>query len=216
MKSRLLTLALVLAWGGCAGARAGDNLLSNPGFDGPDPLAGWRIDFPHEARYVLNGDRVRVSRENGRGGNCILIDLPRGVAGVEGGKVETAFVPCVAGARYVAEVECMTWDLNAKLMVEIYARDPRPEPKPDKFCVPAEGDRPALVTIQRIQLPDPPGKSRRWDKAGREFDVFPAGKAKVLGKGATPEYMVLKAFAYAGTMEPARAYFDNFRLARVR
>jgi len=112
------------------------------------------------------------------------------------------------------EVDCLTWDFGAKLHAEAWVKDPRPDPKPDKFCVPAEGSRPALVQCYRAQIPDPGGGLKEWKTVGREFTVPKA--AMVAGKKCEPVFITVKAYTYAGTMSAGKCYFRNFRLKLIK
>ncbi len=193
----------------------GKNLIANPTFeDRNHPLAGYRIDFPHEEWYRKNKGYVRVVNNPKGSGKCVQIDLPPGVAGNEGGKIETEFLPVVPGATYRVEVDCLTWDFTAKLHAEAWVKDPRPHPKPDKFCVPAEGSRPALVQCYRAQIPDPGGRLKEWKTVSREFTVPMA--AVVAGKKCAPAWLSVKAYTYAATMDAGKCYFRNFRLFLIK
>ncbi|MEI6083414.1 MAG: hypothetical protein WCS70_03845 [Verrucomicrobiota bacterium] len=195
-------------------AHAQQNLVPNGDFTGPDPLKSWRIDFPYQSRYVKNAGYMKVVSQAGR--KCIELNLPPGVAGNEGGKVETAFIPAVPGATYRASIDCLTWDFGAKLHAEAYTTDPRPDGKQNTslFVIPGTNGAPGKVMCYRAQFPDPPGHGRQWSTITREF-TLPAS-IKVAGKDCPPEFIVLKVVAYAGTMEAGKSYFTNFRLDKIK
>lgn len=196
-------------------ASAQTNLVPNGDFSAPAPLQSWRIAFPHEGWYQKNHAYVKATTEHARaGGHCVVIELPPGVAGNEGGKIESAFIKAVPGATYKVAVDCLTWDFSAKLHVEAYTRDPSPKPQPSKFRVPASAGLPALVMVYRAQLPDPPGGGKTWRTITREFMV--PKSVLVRGEELKPEYLSLKAYVYAATQKGGRSYFDNFRLLQIK
>ena len=117
MKPLLIFLALV------SGACAQQNLVPNFNFADPAPLKGWRVDFPYQDWYKKNVTYVKQATMAGRA--CAMIELPPGIAGNEGGKVETGLMPAVPGATYHAEVEALLPDFSAKVHAECYAVDPR-------------------------------------------------------------------------------------------
>ena len=82
---------------------AQQNLIPNFNFADPTPLKSWRVDFPYQDWYKKNVTYVKQTTMGGK--RCAVIDLPPGIAGNEGGKIETALVPCEPGATYRAEVE---------------------------------------------------------------------------------------------------------------
>lgn len=196
MKRALFTLIAVLA-ARCAGI-AQQNLIPNHDFSDPVPLKGWRVDFPYQDWYVKNAGYVKHVTMAGK--RCAIIDLPPGVAGNEGGKIETALVPAIPGATYRAEVECYLPELSAKIHAEAFAVNPDPRtqiteqgqpvkpggadkpanpdmPKRDAkgpvttiFRIPATGTMPALLAIYRAQFPDPAGGAK-WVKVEREFTL---------------------------------------------
>ncbi len=188
------------------------NLLPNGGFTGKDPLQGWRIAFPYEPWYAENGGYVKAAQMEGRA--CALLDLPPGVAGNQGGKIESAFVKAEPGATYRARIDCMTNDFNAKLFAEAWTTDPKPVAAPDKLRVPAQGGMPPLVMCYRAQLPDPPGKSKQWSTVSREFTL--PETVRVAGREQQPEYLSLKAVVYAATPNGGKSYFTNFQLSRIK
>lgn len=210
MTTRPLILLLLL----CQALHAG-NLLPNGTFTGPDPLAGWRTDFPYEGPYRKNKEYISVTREQAHPlGQSLQIALPPGVAGNEGGKIESAFIRAEPGATYRVEIDCLTHDFSAKTFVEAWVTDPKPITQPDKFRVPAGPDHPALVMVYRAQIPDPQGRSRQWQTVSREF-TLPKSR-RVGGKEMAPEFLSVKAFVYAATQEAGKAYFANFRLQKIR
>ena len=204
---------LCLVFAACGSFAAGqENLVPNGGFTAREPLQGWRIAFPYEPQYVTNGGYVKAATMEGRA--CALLDLPPGVAGNQGGKIESAFMKAEPGATYRVEVDCMTADFSAKLFAEAWTTDPKPMATPDKFRVPALGGMPPLVMCYRAQMPDPPGGSRRWTTVSREF-TLPA-TVRVAGQEQKPEYLSLKVVVYAGTPNGGKSYFTNFRLVRIK
>jgi len=157
MNHRILLSALAVLV--CCQARAQTNLIPNPNFsDLKNPLLGWRTAFPYEPWYVDNVNYVKPANEQGK--SCAVVDLPPGIAGNQGGKIETAFVKAEPGATYRVEVDCLTWDFGAKLHAEAWTHDPKPIDKPDKFRVPASAGQPALVMCYRAQIPDPPSRAK--------------------------------------------------------
>ena len=187
--------------------------MPNPNFSDPkNPLLGWRTAFPYEPWYVDNVAYVKPSTEQGK--TCAIIELPPGIAGNQGGKIESAFVKAEPGATYRVDVDCMTWDFSAKLHAEAWTHDPKPIDKPDKFRVPASSDHPALVMCYRAQIPDPPAGSKVWSATGREFTV--PEKIVVAGEEQVPELLSIKVVVYAGTPNGGRSFFTNFRLVKIR
>ena len=196
-------------------ANAEPNLVPNGDFRAAEPLQSWRIDFPYAAPYVKNKDYISVTSENApQGGKCVRIALPPGVAGNEGGKIESAFIPAEPGATYRVEIDSMTWDFSGKTLVEAWIADPKPIPQPDKFRVPASADHPALLTVYRAQVPDPKSKSKTWETVGREFTL--PKTCRVGGKDVAPEYLTLKAYTFQGTPNGGKSYFTNFRLYKIK
>ena len=190
------------------------NLLPNGGFEGKDPLHGWLKEFPDEEFYKDNGPYVKLAPAGEVGGRrAVLLDLPAGIAGNQGGKIESVPVPVEPGARYHIEVDCMTWDLSAKIHAEAWSRDPHPEQKRTIFRrAPADG-RPALMMCFRAQVPSPPAGSKVWSSADRDFTV--PKTVVVAGKDQKPEYISVKVVNYGATMGPGKSYFANFRLFRL-
>ena len=207
----LLTRIVVLA-ALTASALAQTNLIPNPEFSDPkNPLSGWRTAFPYEGWYVANVNYVKPTVINGK--SCIVIDLPAGIAGNQGGKIESAFIKAEPGATYRVEVDCMSWDFSVKLHAEAWTHDPKPINKPDKFRVPATEDHPALVMCYRAQLPDPPHQSKNWNTVSREFTV--PETVMVGGEEQKPELLSIKAVVYEGTPNAGKSYFTNFKLTKV-
>ena len=212
----ITTLAAIAALSITSGAAGGENrnLLPNGGFEGSEPLHGWLTVFPDEEFYKDNGPYVKMAPPGEVGGRrAVMLDLPAGIAGNQGGKIESVPVPVEAGATYHIEVDCMTWDLGAKIHAEAWSRDPHPEQKRTIFRrAPADG-RPALIMCYRAQVPSPPGNSQTWTSAGRDFTV--PQTVVVSGKEQKPEFISVKAVNYGATMGPGKSYFANFRLFRV-
>ena len=190
------------------------NLLPNGSFAGTEPLKGWLTDFPDEEFYKGNAPYIKMAPAGEAGGRkAVVFDLPAGIAGNQGGKIESVPVPVVAGATYRVEVDCMTWDFSAKIHAEAWSTDTNPAQKRTIFRrAPADG-RPALIMCYRAQVPSPPGKSKTWTTAGREFKV--PEKVVVAGKDQKPEYISVKVVAYEATQNAGKSYFSNFRLFRV-
>lgn len=190
------------------------NLLLNGSFDGEKPLKGWLTDFPDEAFYKGNAPYVKIAPPGDVGGRrAIVLDLPPGIAGNQGGKIESVPVPVVPGATYRLEVDCMTWELSAKIHAEAWSTDPNPAQKRTIFRRAAKDGRPALIMCYRAQVPSPPGKSKVWTTAGREFKV--PENVVVAGKDQKPEYISVKVVNYGATPKAGKSYFSNFRLVRV-
>lgn len=203
-----LVLTTVMATGGAK------NLLPNGGFEGKDPLHGWLTVFPDEAFYKDNGAYVKMAAPGEAGGRkAVVLDLPAGIAGNQGGKLESVPVPVDPGATYRIEVDCMTWDLSVKIHAEAWSRDPHPEQKRTIFRRAPAADRPALMMCYRAQVPSPPGNSKTWTTASREFTV--PKTVVVAGKDQVPEFLSVKVVNYGATMGPGKSYFANFRLFRV-
>ena len=206
-------LAVVLT---AAPASAGDNhnLLPNGGFEGKDPLHGWLTTFPDEAFYAGNGPYVKIAPPAEVGGRkAVMLELPAGIAGNQGGKLESVPVPVEPGATYHIELDCMTWDLSAKIHAEAWSSDPHPEQTRTIFRRAAADGRPALMMCYRAQVPSPPSTSKVWTSAGRDFTV--PKSVVVAGKDQAPEFISVKVVSYGATMAAAKSYFANFRLFRV-
>jgi len=193
---------------------ADKNLLSNGNFEGKDPFQGWMTDFPDEAFYKGNAPYVKMATPAEAGGRrAVVIDLPAGIAGNQGGKIESVPVPVEPGATYRVEVDCMTWDFSAKIHAEAWSSDPNPGQKRTIFRrAPADG-RPALMMCYRAQVPSPPGQSKQWSTATREFKV--PKTVVITGKDQKPEFISVKVVNYGATMAAGKSYFSNFRLIRV-
>lgn len=215
-KSLLNFLIILLALPLFANAQAPDqNLVPNGSFTAPDPLQAWRIEFPYEGPYVKNKNYISINTEHApKGGKCVQILLPPGVAGNEGGKIESAFFKAEPGATYRVQIDCMTWDFNAKTFVEAWVPDPKPIRQPDKFRVPATADHPALLMVYRAQIPDAKGRSQIWETVSREF-TLPMTRP-VGGVDTPPAYLSLKAYTYAGTPKGGKSFFANFRLYKIK
>lgn len=197
-----------------AAAHAQTNLVPNGDFTGADPLQGWRIDFPYQSRYVKNATYVKAATQLSR--RCVELALPPGVAGNEGGKIETALIPAVPGATYRAEIDCLTGDFGARIHAEAYTTDPRPGGKQETslFVIPGTNGAPCLVMCYRAQFPEPPGHAKQWSTVKLEFTL--PRTVRVAGKDCPPEFIVLKVVAYAGTMAAGKSYFTNFRLVQIQ
>lgn len=208
IRSAALVLAMTLP---AFADTAEKNLLPNGNFEGKEPLKGWLTDFPDEAFYKGNSACVKMAEAGGR--KAVMLDLPPGIAGNQGGKLESVPVPVVPGATYRIQVDCMTWDFSAKIHAEAWSADPHPEQKRTIFRrAPADG-RPALMMCYRAQVPSPPGNSKVWTTAGREFKV--PETVVVAGKDQKPEFISVKVVSYGATMDAGKSYFTNFRLVRV-
>jgi len=187
------------------------NLLPNGNFEGKEPLKGWLTAFPDEAFYKDNAPYVKMAEAGGR--RAVMLDLPPGIAGNQGGKIESVPVSVEPGATYRIEVDCMTWDFSAKLHAEAWTTDPNPGQKRTIFRRAPAGGRPALIQCYRAQIPSPPGNSKVWSTAQREFTV--PKTVVVAGKEQAPEYISVKAVSYGATMNAGKSYFANFRLYRL-
>lgn len=190
------------------------NLLPNGGFEGKAPLRGWLTAFPDEAFYKDNGPYVKMAPPAEVGGRrAVMLDLPAGIAGNQGGKIESVPVPVEPGGTYRIEVACMTWDFSAKIHAEAWSTDPHPEQKRTIFRrAPADG-RPALMMCYRAQVPSPPGKSKIWTTASRDFTV--PKTVVVAGKDQKPEFISVKVVNYGATQSAGKSYFADFRLFRM-
>ncbi len=218
-----------LAVGAPIAAVAQQNLVPNWNFADPVPLKSWRYDFPYQDWYKKNAGYIRETTMGGK--KCVELSLPPGIAGNEGGKIETALIPAEPGATYHAEIECLLPDFSAMLHAEVYAVDPRDEAiraaaeaKGVRLTVqriPAREGMPALVMIYRAQLPGA-AKGSQWVKAGREFTIpeeWPIGTDAKIGVGGKytvkPAYITLKAYTFEGTMAAGKSYFTNFKLVKL-
>ena len=200
---------------------AGGNLIPNWNFSDPVPLKFYRYDFPYQGAYANN--KGYISQVEYEGKKCAQISLPPGVAGNEGGKIETALVPAIGGATYRAEVSGAMTNFFAKVHVEVYAEDPRDEitrkdteakgPNISIMRIPEGDGHKPLVVIFRAQLPDPQGGGK-WSKVEREFAVPPAGI--IAGKPVKPVLMAIKAFTGGATPDAGKTYFTDFKLTKVK
>jgi hypothetical protein len=209
-QTHLVAIASLLLLPGSASA-VEKNLLPNGDFAGREPLKGWLTEFPDEAFYKGNAPYVKIAKVKDR--RAVVLDLPPGIGGNQGGKIESVPVPVVPGATYRIQVDCMTWDFSAKIHAEAWSTDPHPEQKRTIFRrAPADG-RPALMMCYRAQVPSPPGNSKVWTTAGREFKV--PETVVIAGKDQAPEFISVKVVNYGATMAAGKSYFSNFRLFRV-
>jgi hypothetical protein len=213
MNSRLTHFVVVAAlffWVARAIA-AEKNLLPNGNFKGKNPLQGWLTSFPDEVFYKDNGPYIKMPTLADTGGRpSIMIDLAPGIAGNQGGKIESVPVPVLPGATYRVEVDCLTWDFSAKIFAEAWSSDPHPEQKRTIFRRAAADGRPAEMMCYRAQVPSPPGNSKVWTTAGREFKVPETGV--IAGKDQKPEWISVKVVTYGATMAAGKSFFSNFRL----
>lgn len=207
----ITVLIAFLTGAGLLAAGEAKNLLPNGNFEGKEPMKGWLTDFPDEAFYKDNAPYVKMSEAGGR--KAVMIDLPPGIAGNQGGKIESVPVPVTPGATYRVEVDCMTWDFSAKIHAEAWSRDPNPDQKRTIFRRAAADGRPALIMCYRAQVPSPPGGSKTWTTAGRSFKV--PETVLVAGKDQKPEFISVKVVSYGATMKAGKSYFSNFRLYQV-
>ena len=229
MKLPIGLVALALFSGRVA---AQQNLIPNSNLSDPVPLKGWRVDFPYQDWYKKNVTYVKQVDMGGK--KCALVDLLPGVAGNEGGKVETALVACEPGATYRAEAECYLPEIGAKVHAEVFAVNPRadlaapPDPNAKNpnnsiFRIPESDGHPALVMIYRKQFPDPAGGAK-WSKVETTFTApleWEAGlgkdeRGKTVYKKLTPAYVSIKAYTFGATMAAAKAYFTNFKLFKIK
>jgi len=207
---------------GSATSAPGGNLVPNGNFSDKTPLKFFRYDFPYQDFYVDNVKYVKQVNQGGK--NCAELSLPAGIAGNQGGKIETALIPAEPGATYRAEVSCMTCDFSAKIHAEAYAEDPRPdaqrtaeESKGVKTTIlripPMDGHK-ALVMIYRSQFIDPPGNSKKWDVVKREFTI--PMDYRVAGEDVKPAFITIKATVYGATMNAGKSYFTDFKLVKIK
>ncbi len=210
----LITALVSLVLTTIAPAAGEQNLLPNGSFEGKSPLQGWLTNFPDEEFYIGNAPYVKMAPPGETGGRkAVMLDLPAGIAGNQGGKLESVPVPVVPGATYRVAVDCMTWDFGAKIHAECWTTDPHPEQKRTIFRRAPKDGRPALIMCYRAQVPSPPGNSKQWSTAGREFTV--PKTVLVAGKDQQPEFISVKVVNFAGTPNAGKSYFSNFRLFRV-
>lgn len=217
MKSHLCLLFVAVS----LTALAQQNLIPNWNFADPVPLKGWRVDFPYQDWYAKNVTYVKQTTMTGK--KCAVLELPPGIAGNEGGKIETALVPAIPGATYRAEVEALLPDFSAKVHAEAYAIDPRTEvvrkdveSKGTKITImriPEMDGHPPLVMIYRAQFPDP-AKGSAWAKVQKEFTI--PRTWKIGAQNVPPAFLTIKAFTYEATMGAGKAYFTNFKLVKIK
>jgi hypothetical protein len=222
MKNALFSLAgfavlgLTLAFPTPSAAET-NNLIPNWEFsDRTNPLATWRIDFPYQGKYVKNASYVKIS-DTVRDGDApaVELDLPKGVAENEGGKIETALIKIEAGATYRASVDVMTYDLAAKFFVELYALDPTPPGAPSLDRIPAREGMPALVKCYRADFDDPKVRSKSWVTMKRDFTV-PA-MVMIAGKPEQPTYAEIKAWGLSEWVGGSgKVYFSKFVLTKIK
>lgn len=226
VKPLIVLLALTLS------AKGQQNLIPNSNFTDPAPLQNWRVDFPYQDWYQKNASYVKQTEIGGK--RCAVIDLPPGVAGNEGGKIETALVPCEPGATYRAEAECYLPEIGAKVHAEVFAANPRTDltapgdthaknPNTTIFRIPEGDGHPALIMVYRKQFPDPPGGAK-WSKIETTFTV-PLEWEVNLGKDARnksiyqkvkPAFVSIKGYTFGATMAAGKAYFTGFKLFKIK
>ena len=207
-------LSIMIAVGMAGPALAQPSLIPNGDFSAPEPLKGWRIDFPYQSQYSNNVTYCRITTQLGR--KCIEISCPPDIIANQGAKVETGLVPVTGGASYRAEVDCLGWDYCVKVFAEAYVTDPRPEGKQGQsiFVIPGSNGAPCKVQCYRAQFTDPPPAGKKWFTATREF-TLPA-TMKVAGKECKPEWVTLKVVVWAASAITGKSYFTNFRLYRTQ
>ena len=216
MKPHATVIAIIMTLVLTSRLAMGDsaNLLPNGGFEGPDPLHGWLTVFPDEEFYRDNGPYIKIAPPTATGGRkAVMLDLPAGIAGNQGGKIESVPVPVVPGATYRIEVDCMTWNFSAKIHAEAWTHDPHPEQKRTIFRKAPAAGRPALMMCFRAQVPSPPDRSQIWTTARRNFTV--PTTVVVAGLEQKPEFITVKVVNYGATQAAGKSYFANFRLVRV-
>lgn len=209
-------IPVLAMWFALAAMAAGEpkNLLPNGNFEGREPLKGWLTAFPDEAFYKDNAPYVKLAAAAEAGGRrAVVLDLPPGIAGNQGGKLESVPVPVIPGATYRIEVDCMTWDLSAKIHAEAWSTDPNPDQKRTIFRRAPMNGHPALIMCYRAQVPSPPGGAKSWSTARRDFTV--PKTVVVAGKEQAPEFISVKVVNYGATMAAGKSYFANFRLFLV-
>ena len=205
---------------GGAAAQTG-NLVPNWNFSDPVLLKFYRYDFPYQGAYAKNVGYV--SQVEFKGKKCAQLDLPPGVAGNEGAKIETALVPAIGGATYRVEVSAALPTLAAKIHLEVYAEDPRDEltrkdteakgPNISIMRIPEGNGHKPLVVIFRGQLDDPKGGGE-WNKVERDITVVPGGI--IAGKPVKPVLMAIKAVTFGATMEAGKSYFGDFKITKIK
>ena len=209
-----VTATLLLCLSITRASGEGANLLPNGNFEGKDPLHGWATVFPDEEFYKDNGPYVKIAPPGEAGGRkAVMLDLPAGIAGNQGGKIESVPVPVEPGATYHLAIDCMTWDFSAKIHAEAWTSDPNPQQQRTIFRKAPANGKPALIMCYRAQVPSPPGKSKSWTTASRDFTV--PKTVVVAGHDQKPEFITVKAVAYGATQAAGKSYFTNFRLTRI-
>ncbi len=192
-----------------------DNLVPNWNFgDMANPLKTWRIDFPYQPSYVKNVTYVKIS-ETVRDGEApaVELNLPKGVAENEGGKVESAFIKIEPGAAYHCSVDVQTCDLAANVSVNVYALDPTPPGAPSLDRIPARDGLPALVKCYIADFPKPKAKSKTWFTSKRDLTIPPT--VVIAGKPAEPVYLAIKAFGLSEWVGGSgKVYFSKFVLTK--
>jgi hypothetical protein len=201
---------------GSATSSAGGNMIPNWNFSDPTPLKFYRYDFPHQDQYLDNVKYVKQTNQGGK--NCAEIDLPAGIAGNQGGKIETALVPAEPGARYRAEAAVMTYDFSAKIFGECFAPDNRKEdvkgPVTSVNRIPAQDGHGPLIMIYRKPFDDPPGGSKKWDQLKTEFTI-PADW-QVGGETVKPAFVSIKVVIYGATMNAGKSFATDFKLTKIK
>lgn len=214
-------LLVALAGLALTASAAETNLIPNWNFADPTPLKSYRYQYPEQEQYVTNGKFV--SQKVMLGKKCAELDLPAGVAETQGAKIETALVPIEPGATYRVEVGCLAWDYTAKIVVNVYAPDPRPEEvqketeaKGRKITIAriAAGDgHPALDNFYNARLPDLKGDPKKWIKVEREFTVpmeWTIAKTKVKPTLAAIKVVVI------GGHAAGKSYYTDFKLVKIK
>ena len=213
MKTKHLLILLLAAVAGPALCAQQANLIPNPDFsDAKNPLAGWRIDFPFEGFYINNVKYIGAGAQQGR--KCAAVTLPPGIAGNQGGKIESALVKVEPGATYRAEIDCMTTDFSAKLFADAWSHDPKPDEKRTIFRIPAADDHPAAVICYTSQASNPPSTSKKWNTVAWQFTV--PEQVTIAGEDQKPEFISLKVVVYAATQAGGKSYFTNFHLYKIK
>ena len=207
-----LPFVIALWVGGAAFAQ--QSLIANGDFSAPDPLKGWRIDFPYQGQYSNNAAYCRVTTQLGR--RCIEISPPPEVIFSQGGKVETMLVPAAPGASYRAEVDCLGWDFSVKAFAEAYVSAPCPEGSAmhSLSVIPGTNGGPCKIMCYRADFTDPPANGKKWKTATREFTL--PSSVRVAGKEYKPEWVTIKIVVWSGPAIVGKSFFTNFRLYRTK
>ncbi len=222
MKNTLFSLAAAAVLGCAAAFPAAaiaetHNLVPNWDFsDRLNPLNGWRIDFPYSEVYRANASYMKIS-DSVRDGDtpALVADLPPGIADNQGARVESGFIKIVPGASYHSSVDVMTYDLAAKIYVEVYALDPSEPGPPSIDRVPAMNGMPALVKCYRAVFPNPPDQSKAWFTDKSDFTV--PTQAIILGKPAPPVYATVKAVILSNWVGgKGKIYLSKFVLTKTK